>query len=300
MSSLFSGRQLPVIYESLPPALGGAGGPSHAAAALARTLSGFGDIVDALLVPQVEDESDGGLEIDRYVKDDAIAFVARYLAAAQAPAPLGTIVAQPLTHLQDEHIQALLDRAAGAGVSGLAVVGPASSSQAGVNPTTTAAAIARCAADPRVIPGAIAIHARNAEPARMLAKIRAGAEFFLSQIYFDADSMADTIAAYGRACRQAGIEPARVFLSLVPVISPPTARLMAKVINPGRRLPEPAAGIPTAAVGPGTVDYLMDLLAATLEAGSAAGVPLGVSIGHVTERNVRLSLELLAAVGRFR
>ena len=134
----------------------------------------------------------------------------------------------------------------------------------------------------------------------MLAKIGAGAEFFLSQIYYDADSMASTIAAYGRACRQAGIEPARLFLSLVPVISPPTARLLAKVINPGRRLPEPAAAIPAAAVGTSAVDFLQDLLAATLEAGTAAGVPLGVSIGHVTERNVRLSLELLAAVGRFK
>ena len=291
---------MPVVYESLPPALGGAGASSNAAAALARTLSGFGDIVDALLVPQVEDESGGGLQIDRYVKDDAIAFVARYLELAQSPSPRTAIVAQPLTHLADAEIGSLLDRAAGAGIGALAVVGPTSRDQAGANPTSTVAAITRCAADPRVRCGAIAIHARHAEPARMLVKIGAGAEFFLSQIYYDAESMASTIAAYGRACRQAGIQPARLFLSLVPVISPATARLMAKVINPGQRLPEPAAAIPAGAVGPSAVDYLKDLLAATLEAGSAAGVPLGVSIGHVTERNVRLSLELLAAVGQYK
>lgn len=300
MFSLISGQQLPVVYESLPPALGGIGARVHAAAALARTLTGFGDIVDALLVPQVEDESGGGLEIERYVKDDAIAFVARYLEMAQPPAPRTAIVAQPLTHLADAAIQSLLDRAARAGIGALAVVGPASRDQASANPTSTVAAIARCAADPRICPGAIAIHARDAEPARMLAKTRAGAEFFLSQIYYDADSMAATIAAYGRACQAAEVTPARLFLSLVPVISQPTARLMAKVINPGRRLPEPAAAIPAAAIGPATVDYLKDLLAATLEAGSAAGVPLGVSIGHVTERNVRLSLELLSVVGQFK
>lgn len=300
MSSLLCGRDLPVIYESLPPALGGAGATTRAAEALARTLSGFGDIVDGLLVPQVEDESDGGLEVQRHAKDDAIAFVARYLELARAPAPRTAIVAQPLTHLPDAAIGALLDRVAAAGIDGLAVVGPASRIQAGANPTSTAAAIARCAGDRRIRPGAIAIHAREAEPARMLAKIGAGAEFFLSQIFYDTDSMAATVGAYGRACREAQTKPARLFLSLVPVISPPTARLLGKVINPGRRLPEPAAAIPAAAVGPATVDYLKDLLAATLEAGSAAAVPLGVSIGHVTERNVRLSLELLAAVSDFR
>lgn len=300
MSSLISDRQLPVIYESLPPAVGGMGDPVQAAAALARTLTGFGDIVDAVLVPQVEDESGGGLKVERYAKDDAIAFVARYLEAAQAPAPRTAIVAQPLTHLGDAAIETLLDRVAGAGIGALAVVGPSSRDQASVNPTSTVAAIARCAADPRIRTGAIAIHARNAEPARMLAKAGAGAEFFLSQIYYDADSMAATIAAYGRTCREADVKPARLFLSLVPVISPPTARLMARVINPGRRLPEPAAAIPSEAVGPGTVDFLKDLLAASLEAGAAAGVPLGVSIGHVTERNVRLSLELLSVVGQFK
>ena len=300
ISSLIRGGRLPVIYESLPPALGGADATGRAAAALARTLSGFGDVVDALLVPQVEDESGGGLQIERYVKDDAIAFVARYLEQAGDPSPRAAIVAQPLTHLPDAEIGPLLDRAAGAGVGALAVVGPASRDQAGANPTSTAAAIARCAADPRISSGAIAIHARDSEPARMLAKIGAGAEFFLSQIYYDAESMAAAIAAYGSACRQAEVSPARLFLSLVPVVSPATARLMAQVINPGRRLPEPAAAIPAAAVGPSTVDYLTDLLAATLEAGAAAGVPLGVSVGHVTERNVRLSLELLTAVSRFR
>jgi hypothetical protein len=300
MTNLIFDQRLPVVYESLPPAVSGAGNSVNAAAALARTLSGFGDIVDALLVPHVEDESGGGLKIDRYVKDDAIAFAARYLELAQAPAPRAAMVAQPLTHLPDAQIQSLLDRVASTGIGALAVVGPASRDQAGANPTSTSAAITRCAADPRIRCGAIAIHARTAEPARMLAKIRSGAEFFLSQIYYDADSMAATIASYGRSCRQAEIKPVRLFLSLVPVISPPTARLMAKVINPGQRLPEPAAAIPADAVGPSAVDFLKDLLAATLEAGAAAGVPLGVSIGHVTERNVRLSLELLAAVGQFK
>lgn len=298
MSSWIGSRALPVIYESLPPALGGSDSPTHAAAAaaLARTLSGFGDVVDALLVPQVEDESGGGLEIARHVKDDAIAFAASYLEQARPATPRTVIVAQPLTHLRKKGIRNLLDRAAEAGIDSLAVVGPANRDQAGANPTSTMQAIACCAADPRVRTGAIAIHARRAEADRMLAKTRAGADFFLTQIYYDAASMAATIADYGRVCGQGGIEPARVILSLVPVISPPTARLLARVINPGQRLPEPAAAIPAAAVGPTTVDYLIDVLAATLEAGSAAGVPLGVSIGHVTERNVRLSLELLSAV----
>ena len=300
MSSWHGDRALPVVYETLPPALGAGESSARAAAALARTLSGFGDIVDAVLIPQVEDETGGGLSIERAAKADAIAFAARYLELARPPAPRAAMVAQPLTHLPGAGIASLLDRAAGAGVAALAVVGPAARKQAGANPTSTTAAIERCAADRRFRAGAIAIHARPAEADRMLAKTRAGAEFFLTQIYYDAASMAATVADYGRACGKAGIRPARVFLSLVPVVSPPTARLMRRVINPGRRLPEPAAAIPPAAVGPQSVGYLRDLLAATLGAGADSGVPLGVSIGHVTERNVRLSLELLAAVAEFR
>ncbi len=296
MSSWDDSIKLPLLYESLPPVLSGPSTQNIAAIALARTLSGFGDIVDAVLVPQVEDESAKGLRIDRPAKDDAIAFAARYLEAAQGPAPRRAIVAQPLTHLTEPEIRTLLERSNRAGIAALAVVGPSSRAKANTAPTSTAAAIACCAADQRLRAGAIAIHARAAESDRMVAKVRAGAEFFLSQIYYDADSMARTIAAYAQACRDAEIAPARLFLSLAPVISPATARLMARIINPGNRLPAPAASIPPAAIGPTSIAYLVGLLAATLAAGEEFDVPLGVSIGHVTERNVRLSFELLTAV----
>ena len=300
MSSWDSDGKLPILYETLPPALSGPTSGPSAALALARTLAGFGDIVDAVLVPQVEDESGSGLQINRDTKDDAIAFAARFLEAARAPAPRTAIVAQPLTHLSEPRIRTLLSRAAASGIAALAVVGPSSRDQASRAETPTRSAIACCAAEPRLVAGAIAIHARAAEPDRMLAKRRAGAEFFLSQIYFDAPSMASTIAAYGRVCRRAGTTPARLYLSLAPVISAATARLMGRVINPGNRLPVPAAGIPDGAIGPGSVAYLRDVLAETLAAGADSGVPLGISIGHVTERNVRLSLELLTAVAEFK
>ena len=300
MSSFLDGRDLPVLYESLPPARVGPDSLDRSAEALERTLRGFGDVVDALLVPQVEDESEAGLKIDRPAKDDAVAFAARYLEVASPPAPRQALVAQPLTQLEEAGIRARLDSMSAAGIGALAVVGPPSSEISRASPTSTLAAIACCAADGRLAAGAIAIHARRGEPARMLAKTRAGARFFISQIYYHAESMTETISEYGRICRDAGVEPARVFLSLVPVISPPTARLMARVINPGRRLPEPAAAIPPAAIGSASIAFLCRLLAATLEAGVESSVPLGVSVGHVTERNVRLSLELLAAAADFR
>ncbi|MCI4348877.1 MAG: methylenetetrahydrofolate reductase [Thermoplasmata archaeon] len=66
--------------------------------------------------------------------------------------------------------------------------------------------------------GNIAIPQRTGEAHRLLAKTRAGATFFTTQILFDSGSVLAMVREYDGLCRQAGIPPAAVVLSLAPVI----------------------------------------------------------------------------------
>ncbi|MGD0587548.1 MAG: hypothetical protein ABSA63_01975 [Thermoplasmata archaeon] len=65
--------------------------------------------------------------------------------------------------------------------------------------------------------GNIAIPQRTGEAHRMLAKTRAGASFFTTQLLFDAESARKVLLQYDLLCRQASIPPAAVLLSLAPI-----------------------------------------------------------------------------------
>jgi 5,10-methylenetetrahydrofolate reductase len=65
--------------------------------------------------------------------------------------------------------------------------------------------------------GNIAIPQRTGEPHRMLAKTRAGAQFFTTQILFDAEQVIQMVREYDLLCRQAAIPPATLVLSFAPL-----------------------------------------------------------------------------------
>ena len=65
--------------------------------------------------------------------------------------------------------------------------------------------------------GNIAIPQRAGEAHRMLAKTRAGASFFTTQILFDADAVRDVLLRYDLLCRQASLPPAAVLLSVATI-----------------------------------------------------------------------------------
>ena len=65
--------------------------------------------------------------------------------------------------------------------------------------------------------GNIAIPQRAGEAHRMLAKTRAGAAFFTTQLLFDADAAQDALLRYDLLCRQASLPPAAVLLSVAPI-----------------------------------------------------------------------------------
>lgn len=65
--------------------------------------------------------------------------------------------------------------------------------------------------------GNIAIPQRVGEPHRLLAKTRAGASFFTTQLVFDADQTIQMVRQYDLLCRQASIPPSAILLSFAPI-----------------------------------------------------------------------------------
>jgi len=65
--------------------------------------------------------------------------------------------------------------------------------------------------------GNIAIPQRTGEAHRMLAKTRAGASFFTTQLLFDPEAARKVLIQYDLLCRQASIPPAAVLLSVAPI-----------------------------------------------------------------------------------
>ena len=65
--------------------------------------------------------------------------------------------------------------------------------------------------------GTVAIPQRAGEAHRMLAKTRAGATFFTTQLLFDAQAVEDVLLRYDLLCRQASLPPGAVLLSVAPI-----------------------------------------------------------------------------------
>ena len=63
----------------------------------------------------------------------------------------------------------------------------------------------------------IAIFTRENEPQRLLAKTRAGMKAFVSQIVLEHESAISVIKEYHKLCKESGIQPAKIFISLAPV-----------------------------------------------------------------------------------
>ena len=85
--------------------------------------------------------------------------------------------------------------------------------------------------------GNIAIPQRSGEAHRMLAKTRAGAAFFTTQLLFDAVAVRDVLLRYDLLCRQASLPPAAVLLSVATIVDDEDAEFVRWL---GADLPESA------------------------------------------------------------
>jgi hypothetical protein len=132
---------------------------------------------------------------------------------------------------QREWFQATYDKF---GIDSIVVVGGESSDVDYPGPSVPEAAqLAREVGDAYGIDpclGAITIPTRRREdldePERMLAKIDDGAEFFTSQVIYEAESTRRLLVDYDAACREHGVDPAPVFLSFAPVTGRKDARFL--------------------------------------------------------------------------
>jgi 5,10-methylenetetrahydrofolate reductase len=147
--------------------------------------------------------------------------------------------------------------------------------------------------------GAITIPTRRREsfdePDRMLAKIDDGAEFFTSQVIYEADSTRRLLADYDEACREHGVDPAPVFLSFAPITGRKDARFLEWL---GVRIPEEVktwvldqGGRPLDRSVRVAEHLLREIL--TFTERRELDVPVGINVEHIMRYNFDASEVLL-------
>ena len=146
--------------------------------------------------------------------------------------------------------------------------------------------------------GNIAIPSRMGEPHRMLAKTRAGATFFTTQIVFDEHATLRTVLDYGQLCLQAGLPPAAVLVSFAPLADEIDAEFVRWL---GAEIPEPAERAilngDEGGAGTRSVAHALALWGriVTRIASERCVVPVGVNVEQISARHLATAAEMLEA-----
>ncbi|MCI4368637.1 MAG: hypothetical protein L3K09_03635 [Thermoplasmata archaeon] len=149
--------------------------------------------------------------------------------------------------------------------------------------------------------GNISIPQRTGEAHRMLAKTRAGASFFTTQILFDSEGALRMLREYDTLCRGAGIRPASVLLSVAPLVDEGDAEFVRWL---GADIPESAErsilnGEEKESAARSVVHALR--VFGEVRAGVAEGhigVPVGVNVEEITQRHLAPAAEMLSAFAK--
>ena len=290
--------QRPLFLEVTPPS---ARSPRHRGeehrervGALVREIPR----VDLIDVPELIDENHEGRPY--YRSGDVRAFSAGLATATDRPVAINKVVA----HLESIHaVEAWARETVGQGIHHLVFVGGSSRFVPYPGPSVTEA-------DRAVLPivrsvggsiGNIAIPQRTGEAHRLLAKTRAGASFFTTQILFESAATEGMIREYDALCRRAGLAPAAVLLSFAPMVDEGDAEFVRWL---GADIPEPTEReILSSDEGAGverSIDHSLKIwreLNALLAAGHV-GVPLGVNVEEILPRHFDAAADLLRAFAR--
>ncbi|MFZ0699839.1 MAG: hypothetical protein WAN74_06615 [Thermoplasmata archaeon] len=146
--------------------------------------------------------------------------------------------------------------------------------------------------------GNIAIPQRVGEAHRMLAKTRAGASFFTTQILFDVEAAGRMITEYDRLCREAKLTPAAVLLSVAPLGDDSDVEFARWL---GADVPEAAKreilSGPESEAGARSVAQALRLWSTVdrERREHAPSVPLGVNVEQITIRHLQHAREMLRA-----
>jgi 5,10-methylenetetrahydrofolate reductase len=170
--------------------------------------------VDAVDVPELVDENHEGKP--RYRSGD----IRDYALALQERTDRAAIVNKVVAHVEDaKALEAWARETVDRGLRYAVLVGGASRYIPYPGPGVVEAN-RRCRPLFRAAGGGlgnIAIPQRTGEAHRMLAKTRAGAAFFTTQILFDSDQIVQLLREYDLLCRQAAIPPVTVVISFAPI-----------------------------------------------------------------------------------
>ena len=149
--------------------------------------------------------------------------------------------------------------------------------------------------------GNIAIPQRTGEAHRMLAKTRAGAAFFTTQILFDSELLLRMLREYDILCRQAGIAPASVLVSMAPLADEGDLEFVRWL---GADVTEAAErAILNGDEGGAGARSIRHALRTWEEVRTGAEqdrmeVPLGVNVEQISQRHLATATEMLEAFAR--
>lgn len=149
--------------------------------------------------------------------------------------------------------------------------------------------------------GNIAIPQRTGEAHRMLAKTRAGASFFTTQLLFDSEAARKVLHQYDLLCRQASIPPAAVLLSVAPIADDEDAEFVRWL---GADLPDSAERTilegEESEAARRSVEIAISVWEEVARTARAEGltVPIGVNVEQVSARHLEVAGTLLQELAR--
>jgi len=288
-------RDRPFFFEPVPSTARSPPARVAAAASAVAELIRRTPRVDAVDVPELVDENHDGRPYYRSV--DPRSFARTVADATGAHAIVNKVVA----HL--EHAGAVerwAKETAERGIRGAVLVGGSSRYIPYPGPPVAEAnRICRpifAAVGGHV--GNIAIPSRMGEPHRMLAKTRAGATFFTTQIVFDEDAVSRILREYDLLCRQAGVPPAAVLVSFAPLADEIDAEFVRWL---GAEIPESAERAilngDESGAGARSVEHALRVWRRIVERWKEAEneVVLGVNVEQISARHLATAAEMLKA-----
>jgi 5,10-methylenetetrahydrofolate reductase len=297
------------VFEFIPPETDDSEEAlARSAAGLARSLSGFGSDLDAIYIPQIVDESTGGIFISRPDRVEARRYATLVARDPNLHPETEMLITHPFPYTPMDEIETWLGETIhDLGIRNIVAVGPAlqATNLSGLSATAALERLRRLSeGGPALTRGAIAMDTRRSdpssgiadEPQRMVQKVLSGAQFFTTQLFYTPDLMIDLLQDYADESARQGVPPVRVFLSVAPIASKSTLRVVDALL--GRPVEnEVREDIFSDLTGRGnrSIASIETMLRRVFDHcyGNDLGVPLGVSVGHVTEGNFRFAHELL-------
>lgn len=285
----------PLFFEPVPPSARTS--PARAEAHLGELARLLADLprVDVLDVPELVDENHDGRPY--YRSGDTRVFAGRVAQRTGREVVVNKVVA----HLPDvPALERWARETVAQGLHHFVLVGGSSRYIPYPGPSVSEAnrVVRPIAAGAQGLVGNIAIPQRTGEAHRMLQKGRAGAGFFTTQILFDSDSALRMLREYDLLCRQAGVAPAAVLLSVAPIADEGDAEFVRWL---GADIPEGAERAilngDEAGAGGRSIARALAVWQAVREGVARDGieVPVGVNVEQISLRHLGIAIEMARA-----